>query len=126
MLNKTRKTIAKKKTTDSLGTFTGMEKEDRELLIETRNNKMEFEIKKHSDITQMHKEKIGIEKERLLLEKDNLSIKKRHIMVQTTLERSKLVMVKLDIFKARKAIKKEDPTVTEEYLNLHFPFPDEI
>jgi hypothetical protein len=66
----------RKKTAETLDNFTGMEKEDRDLLIETRNNKMDFEMKKNCDITQMHKEEIDIEKESLFLEKDNLTMKK--------------------------------------------------
>jgi hypothetical protein len=108
-----------------------------------RNTKLLFEKEKYDYLKQVDKKKIEIEEKRLeieastsmlkqeqirleskRLEIDNeLSIsKKEQIVMQTNLEKSKLLLNNVEIYKARLAIKKEDPTVTDEFLDKHFKF----
>ena len=108
-----------------------MDKDERELTIETRDAKMSFEREKHKDLRTLESEKLTIEKERLQLEKDNMLMKREQIMAQkeqiqaqTNLEKSRIVLLKMDMFKSRQAIKKDYPDVTDEYLNTHFPYPE--
>ena len=131
LTRKRNKTIAKKKGNISNSTFATMDKDERELTIETRDAKMSFEREKHKDLRTLESEKLTIEKERLQLEKDNMLMKREQIMAQkeqiqaqTNLEKSHIVLLKMDMFKSRQAIKKDYPDVTDEYLNTHFPYPE--
>ena len=123
---KRNKTIAKKKESISSTAFSTMDQDERELTIETRDVKMSFEREKHKDLRSIEAEKLGLEKERLQLEKDNMIMKKEQlmaqreqIMAQTNLEKSRIVLLKMDMFKSRQAIKKDYPDVTD-----HFPYPE--
>ena len=131
MTKKRNKTISKKKASISSSTFSTMDQDEQELTIETRDAKMSFEREKHKDLRSIESEKLMIEKERLQLEKDNMIMKKEQlmaqreqIMAQTNLEKSRIVLLKMDMFKSRQAIKKDYPDVTDEYLNEQFPYPE--
>ena len=101
-----------------------MDDEDREIMVETRNARMCFDREKHSDLKLIESQKLTIEKERLQMEKDNLSMRKDHVLAQTSLEKNRIVLLKLEMFKTRQGIKKEYPEVTEEYLNTNFSYPE--
>ena len=102
---------------------TSISKENRELIVETRNAKINFEIKKHDDLKNIEAAKLKIEQERLQMDRDNMSMKRQHISAQTKLENSKIVLLRLEMFKERQRIKRENPGLTEEYLDEHFPYP---
>ena len=121
---KKNRTIAKKKSKCSSSKFTTMDDEDREIMVETRNARMSFDRERHSDLQLIESQKLTIEKERLQMEKDNLSMRKDHVLAQTSLEKNRIVLLKLEMFKTRQGIKKEYPEVTEEYLNTNFPYPE--
>ena len=104
--------------------LTAMDEDDRALMVETTNAKMMFERQRHTDMKTIESAKLVIEKERLKMDRDNMNMKMQQIMAQTSVEKSRMVLLRLDIFKSREGIKKEYPEVTEEYLNTHFPYPE--
>lgn len=122
---KSRKSIAHKQHKgNKLLNITAIDDEDREFLIETRDKNINFEKMKHNDMKEIEERKIKIEKERLDMERDTMKLKHEQLLVQNTLERSKLALLRLEIFKARLEIKKANPDVTDDYLNIHCPFPE--
>lgn len=121
---KKKKSIAKYKTNNSMSHLTAMDEDDRTLMVETTNAKMMFERQRHTDMKTIESAKLVIEKERLKMDRDNMNMKMQQIMAQTSVEKSRMVLLRLDIFKSREGIKKEYPEVTEEYLNTHFPYPE--
>lgn len=98
------------------------ETEEHELLIKTREQQMIFQERQHMDMKQLENEKINIERERLNMEKNTMKLKHQTMETQNNLEKSKIVLVRLEMFEKRENIKKTNPLVTEEYLNTHFPY----
>ena len=121
---KNKASIAKKHSNTTSMSITSIDQEDRDFLIETRNSTIKFETLKHNDMKELEERKIMIENERLMMERDTMKLKHEQMVVQNRLERSKLALLKLEIFKARQEIKKVNPDVTDDYLNNHFPFPE--
>ena len=100
-----------------------METEDNDRLI-ARKNKINFEIERHNDLKTLEEEKLKIERQRLEMERDTIKLKHEHMQVQATLERSKIALLRLEMFKAREEIKKNNSAVTDDYLNSLFPYPE--
>ena len=103
---------------------TDADNEDREYLKESRNTKMDFEMRRHNDMTTIESEKLRIEKERLKMDQINMAAKQKQILVQTNLEQSRIGLIRLEMFQARQKIKKDYPEVTDDYLNENFPYPE--
>ena len=122
VINKKR-TIARRKMKGSLANLDQMEQEERDSMIETRNKKMSFENKRHMDMKVLEEKKIEMERERLDMEKNTLRLRHENLELQNNSERSKLVLLRLEMFKHRQEIKRSDPTITEEYLDELFPYP---
>ena len=121
---KTRKSIAhKQKNGNTSLNITTIDDEDREFLIETRDRNIRFEREKHKDMKELEEQKIRIETERLNMERDTMKLRHEQLLVQNNLERSKLALLRLEMFKTRQDIKKASPDVTDEYLNIHCPYP---
>ena len=123
-IKKKNKSIANRKGSDIISKFTTMDEDDRQRIMETKNEKMTFERERHSDLKRFESQKLLIEKERLEMEKVNMLMRKDQMLVQTNLEKSRIILLKLEMLKAREGIKKEFPNVTEEYLNTTFPYPE--
>ena len=111
VIKKKRKSIVKK------GKLSKMTNEDEELIVERRNVKIMFEKEKYNYMKTIESEKLKIDKERLKMEMDAMLIKQQQ-------EKSRLVLLRLEMFKERQAIKKEYPEVTEEFLEANFPYPE--
>ena len=124
MKKKTKASIASKQSNSKYMSITTIDQEDRDFLIESRDSTIRFETLKHNDMKELEERKIRIENERLLMERDTMKLRHEQMLVQNSLERSKLALLKLEIFKARQEIKKLNPDVTDDYLNNHFPFPE--
>lgn len=92
-----------KKTSNSLDM---MEDKDRDMLIETHNTKMTFKKEKHEDMKIIEEEKIHIQREILNMEKDTTRLKHEQMQVQNVLERNKIALLRLEMFKERQLIKK--------------------
>ena len=93
------------------------------LIVETRDAKMKFEMRKHDELKKIEAQKLKIEEERLQMDRDNMAIKQQHISAQTKHENSKILLLKMEIFKERRRIKKENPELSEDYLDEYFPYP---
>ena len=94
------------------------------MIIDTCNMKMNFEKKKHENMKIIEEQKIRIERECLNMEQDTMRLKHEHTQVQNNLERNKIALLWLEMFKERQVIKKNHPDVTDDYLNNHFPYPE--
>ena len=125
MKKKKKKSIASKMNIDlkkSIGTrFTD---DDRDLLKKSRKEKFDFEMERHNDLKNIESEKLKLEKERLNMERDNMRMKQNYITAQTNLEKNKIILLRMEMFKERQRIKKENPTITEDDLNELFPYPN--
>ena len=124
ILKKKKKTIARNTTDASTNNIFSMDNDEIELIKQTRDAKMNFDKQVHVDLTKIQSEKLRIESERLAMDKSTMEMKKEQIAIQTTLEKNRLLLIKLDILKPRELLKKEFPALTEEYLNTHFPYPE--
>ena len=124
LLKKKKKSIARRNGSKGDNNIFSMDDDDRELIKETSFAKMNFERKRHEDQQNLESKKLKIESERLDMERATMMLKKEQITAQTSLERSRVVLLKLEIFERREGIKKKHPNVTEEYLNTHFPYPE--
>ena len=114
------------------------------MILESRDNQIKFEKEKHEDMKRLEEEKITIERERFIMERDTMKkieeekmsiererlsmekhtmkLKHEQMIVQNNLERSKLSLMRMEMFKERMAIKKANPEVSEDYLDEHFPY----
>jgi hypothetical protein len=131
MVKTKKKSIAVKKRKVLSNKVTGMDQEDRDLIIETRDVKMSFEREKHMDMKEIEKEKLMIDKERLSMEKETMIMKKDKIIAQkeqlnaqASVEKTRIVIMRMEMFKNRLTLKKEFPDVTDEYLAEQFPYPE--
>ena len=119
-----KKNIRKKKASGPANKFLLVDDEDRDMIIETREKKMIFEKEKHQDMKVWEEKKITIEVERLGMEKDTMKLKYDTMKTQNSLEKSRIVLLRLEMYKERELIKKNNPDVTDEYLDKMFPFPE--
>jgi fido (protein-threonine AMPylation protein) len=78
--------------------------------------------KKYDDMKQFEMKKISIDEKRLTMEEEERDLKREHIKSQTTLEKNKALLVRMEIFKMRQALKKSDPSLTDEFLDTQFPY----
>ena len=60
----------------------------------------------------------------MLLKREQTIAQKEQLIAQTSVEKSRIVIMRMEMFKSRQSIKKEYPDVTDEYLNTHFPYPE--
>jgi hypothetical protein len=102
----------KKKPKLTLGV--GTEEDERSFIVEQRNIKMKFELERHNDLKEQHNDMMHIEKKKLEMQKQEMTIRLDN-------EKNKKILSKVEIFKARLEFKKADPTISEEFLDLHFP-----
>ena len=122
--SKRNKSFIKKQDKNHDNVITTNRQEDRDLIVETRNSKMKFEMKRHEELKSIESEKLKIEKERLQMDKDNNTFKQEHLSAQTKYENNKILLLRLEIFKERQRIKKENPELCEDYLDEIFPYPN--
>ena len=125
MLNKKRKSIAKMKESSSLTHLSADDHEEKLIIEKTRQKRMMFEQKKHEDLTTLEEKKINIELERLNMERNTMKLTHQNMIIKNNLEKSRIVLLRLEMFKNRQSIKLADPSVDDDYLNKYFPFPDE-
>jgi hypothetical protein len=90
------------------------ENDEHEFFVEQRNIKMKFELEKHNDLKIQHDEKMELEKKKYKMHEQEMSIRLDN-------EKNKRILSKVEIFKARLEFKKQDPTISDEFLDLHFP-----
>jgi hypothetical protein len=83
-------------------------------MVEQRKIKMKFELEKYNQSKVEHSEKMEIEKKRLEMETEEMKL-------QIADTKNKLILNRVEIFKARLAFKEKDPTISEEFLDIHFP-----
>jgi hypothetical protein len=90
------------------------ENEEREFFVQQRNIKMKFELEKHKDLKVQHDEKMELEKKKYKMHEQEMNIRLDN-------EKNKRILSKVEIFKARLEFKRQDPNISEEFLDLHFP-----
>jgi hypothetical protein len=86
--------------------------------LELEERRLELE----ASTSKLKQEQIKLEYKRLELDNELSKSKKEQIVMQTNLEKSKLLLNNAEIYKARLSIKKEDPDVTDEFLDTILPF----
>jgi hypothetical protein len=123
-----KKQIHEKNKKNKLMGFVKNEIEEKDFLMKSRETKSFFEKERHVDMKRFHDTKISIDERRCeiderryKMEVDNSELNKERIKAQTKLDEQKRMLVKLEMFKLRQSLKKEDPNVTDEYLDEHFP-----
>ena len=85
---------------------------------------MDFELRKHNELKSIEAEKLKIEQQRLKMDQENMTMKQSYITAQTNLEKNKIVLLRMEIYEARQRIQKNNPSVTEAYLDHLFPYPN--
>ena len=123
ILSKKRKTNARIRLKGSRSSLITLDDDEKEVISETRKQRINFEFRRHNDMKSIENEKLAIDKERLKMEKDSMLIRVEQITAQTNVEKNRNLLLRLEIFKERQTIKKEFPDVTDEYLNENFPYP---
>ena len=122
-MSKKRKTNARIRLKGSRSSLITLDDDEKEVISETRKQRINFEFRRHNDMKSIENEKLAIDKERLKMEKDSMLIRVEQITAQTNVEKNRNLLLRLEIFKERQTIKKEFPDVTDEYLNENFPYP---
>jgi hypothetical protein len=122
MIRKGVKQIHTKSTRTKMTDVLENEQKEREFIMETRKTKLILDKKKYDDMKQFEIKKINIDEKRLSMEEEERDLKREHIRSQTTLEKNKALLVKMEIFKMRQALKKSDPSLTDEFLDQQFPY----
>ena len=115
--NRKKKSIVKKKGSASKVFDAIMDTDDRDFIMESRNATMIFEKEKYNHMKSIESEKLRIDKERLKMEMNSTLIKQQQ-------EKSRLVLLRLEMFKERQSIKKEYPEITDDFLEANFPYPE--
>jgi hypothetical protein len=105
--------INPKKRRGKTGTTAGMDDEDKQFMVDQRKLKMKFDLDCHNDLKMQHLDMIKIEKEKL-------EIQKREMSIRIDNEKNKKTLSNIEIFKARLEFKKQDPTITDEFLDQYF------
>jgi hypothetical protein len=90
--------------------------------MQVRQSKLELERERHDDLKNIELKKIMMEEKQLKIDCDEGSSKREQIIAQTLVEKNKALLVKMEIFKTRQAIKKVDPSITDEFLDSEFPY----
>lgn len=122
MVRKNVKQIHTKNTVTKMSEVLVNEQKEREFIMETRKSKLLLDKKKYDDMKQFEMKKISIDEKRLTMEEEERNLKREHIKSQTTLEKNKALLVRMEIFKMRQALKKSDPSLTDEFLDTQFPY----
>ncbi len=76
---------------------------------------------KEEEIT-ISKEKINIEKARLEIERQKEALIGKKIEGEIAFNDEKTMLLRLEMFKEREALKKSNPNLTDKYLDTCFPF----
>jgi hypothetical protein len=128
LLQRHKKQIHEKNKNNKLIGFVKNEIEEKDFLMKSREFKSNIEKEKHMEMKRFQDTKILIEKKRCEIDEkryrmeiDNSELNRERIIAQTKLDEQKRMLVKLEMFKLRQQLKREDPTVSEEYLNELFP-----
>jgi hypothetical protein len=139
LLRKKKRQIHTKSTKDTSSFLNDHERKERQQIIECSKNKMILEEKRHKDLKEIEEKKIieenkreekrlELNKERLALESKSIELKNKKVEMELerdaiiqAQERKKLVLLNVEVFKARQDIKKNDPTVSDEFLNQILP-----
>ena len=124
MKNNKRRSIVTKKGSADFSTLISMDQDNRDLLIESRNKKWMLDNQRHKHLKLIEEKKIRLEEQRLNMEQRTTRIKNETLIIQNNLERSKITLMKLEMFKEREVIKKNNPDITDDYLNKLFPYPE--
>jgi hypothetical protein len=128
LLTSHQKQINQKKKKAKITGLTDKEEEHKEFLRQTRESKMMFEKEVHdhnkrreemNDIREQRK--VEIEQERLLMDKEERKERREQAKIQHELEKTKLMMVKMDMYQKRIQMKKDNPEIDDEVLNNLFP-----
>jgi hypothetical protein len=101
---------------------------EKDFLMKSRESKSRMESLRHKQMMKIQdtrinldKRRIEIDEKRYELEIDNSELNRQRIKAQTQLDEQKRLLVKLEMFKLRTSLKKENPEISEEYLDKHFP-----
>jgi hypothetical protein len=87
---------------------------ERDFFIEQRSIKMKFDLEVHNDLKVQHHEKMKLEKLKYEMQEKEMNMRLEN-------EKSKKILSKVEIFKARMEFKKQDPNISDEFLDQHFP-----
>jgi hypothetical protein len=114
---------------------------EHDFFVECRESKIKFEKEKYMYVQKVDKERLSIEQERLRIEaeaavikkkqvsldeerfkreNDESALKKEHIKAQTDLEKSRIRLNNIEVYKARMLFKKENPDISDEFLDQYF------
>jgi hypothetical protein len=127
LLQRHKKQIHEKNRKSKLSGLFNSDVEEKDLLLKSRETKMYYEKKRHEEMKKFQDNKINIDtkrceidEKRFKMEIDNAELNRERIKAQTKLDKQKRLLVKLEMLKLRQALKKDDPNVTDEYLDKHF------
>ena len=122
LLKKKKKSIAQKTRDGITNNVISIDTEDREMIKQTRDAKLNFDRERYDYQKIVETEKMKIEKERLELDKSTMRLKLSQIETQVTFEKNKTLLLKLDILEKRETLKKKFPNLTDDYFEKNFPF----
>jgi hypothetical protein len=89
--------------------------------MSSRQKKMEFEEEKHNDLKRIEDTKMRIDEKRFELEQSTFVMKKEQIKFQTDYEKNRVLLQRIELFKKREELKVQNPNITDEFLDKHFP-----
>jgi hypothetical protein len=115
------KSIHKKNNDSKLSDIIEGERLEREFMMSSRQKKMEFEEEKHNDLKQIEDTKMRIDEKRFELEQSTFVMKKEQIKFQTDYEKNRVLLQRIELFKKREELKVQNPNITDEFLDKHFP-----
>lgn len=113
LLRQGKKQITSTGNKSKIATLLQAEQEDRNFMMESRKDKMEFEAKKHDEMKEIEIKKLGIEEKRFKLDEVRLQ-------AQTEIDKQKLLLVQMEVFEKREQMKRNNPHIDEEEINKRF------
>jgi hypothetical protein len=100
---------------------------EKDFIMKSRESKNRMESLRHQEMKKLQATRIKldakrceIDEKRYQLEMDNSALNRERIRAQTQLDDQKRMLVKLEMFKLRTELKKDNPDISEEYLDRHF------
>jgi hypothetical protein len=115
LLRQGKKQIGSTKSKSKIAALLEAEQQDRNFMMQSRKDKLVFETKKHDELKQIEKQKLGIEERRFRLDE-------KRLLAQSEIDQQKLLLVQMEVFEKREQMKKNNPHITESEINRRFNF----
>jgi hypothetical protein len=113
LLRQGKKQISSTKSKSKIAALLEAEQEDRNFMMQSRKDKIVFETKRHNEMKEIEKQKLGIEERRFRMDEQQM-------LAQTEINKQKLLLAQMEVFEKREMMKKKNPHINESEIDRRF------